>query len=54
MHVITAGELLHLCQNLLEDKIHPTVICAGLRNGLEKAVEFSESLAFEVDINSDE
>lgn len=49
-----AGELLHLCQNLLEDKIHPTVICAGLRSGLEKAVESSESLAFEVNLKSDE
>lgn len=51
--VVLAGELLRKSEELLEARIHPTTIAAGYKKAALKAREILESIATEVDINSD-
>ena len=46
--VIIAGELLGKAQDLIEKKIHPTVIIDGYRKAAEKALETLEKIAISV------
>ena len=41
--VVLAGELLKRSEDLIEQNVHPTVICEGFRMACEKAVEGLES-----------
>ncbi len=46
---ILTGELLRKAQELLDDDIHPTIIVSGYRKAAEKALEFINEIAMEVD-----
>ena len=46
---ILTGELLRKAQELLDDDIHPTIIVSGYRKAAEKALEFIDEIAMEVD-----
>ena len=46
---ILTGELLRKAQELLDDEIHPTIIVSGYRKAAEKALEFINEIAMEVD-----
>ena len=48
--VVIAGELLNKSSDLLEKNIHPTIIAKGFRIGADKAVEFLNEMAEEVDV----
>ena len=52
--VVLAGELLKKAEDLLEQDIHPSIICRGYRLAAEKAVEVLNNIAIDVDINDDE
>lgn len=52
--VVLAGELLKKAEQLIDQKIHPTTIVAGLKKGADKAVEFLKSIAKQVDIEGEE
>ncbi len=47
--VVLAGELLKKANDLLDKKIHPTVIAKGFRLATEKAQEILKSIAEEID-----
>lgn len=47
--VILAGEILKRAEDMVEQKIHPTVIAQGYRMAAEKATELLEELAEKVD-----
>ncbi len=47
--VMLAGKLLENAEDLLDNKIHPTVIARGYRLAAEKSQEFLNQLAVEVD-----
>ncbi len=47
--VVLVGALLEQAENLLELGIHPTVISAGYRLGMEKALEIVDGLALKVE-----
>ena len=47
--VVIAGELLKRSEELVEQNVHPTVICEGYRLASDKAVEIIDSHSFEVD-----
>jgi len=49
--VILTGELLKTAGDLLEQNIHPTVICAGYKLAAEKAIEVLEKLAIPIKTN---
>ncbi len=51
--VVLAGELLKNAEELIEAKIHPTTIAAGFKKASTKAQEILNSMATQVDINSD-
>ena len=52
--VVLAGELLRRAEDLLDQEIHPSIICRGYRLAAEKAIEVLENIAIDVDINDDE
>jgi len=52
--VVLAGELLKKAEDLLEQDIHPSIICRGYRLAAEKAIEVLNNIAIDVDINDDE
>ncbi len=52
--VIIAGELLKEAENLLNQKIHPTVIVSGFKKAADKAEEVLNSIAMEVKPNDRE
>jgi thermosome len=47
--VIVAGELLGKAEDLIDKKVHPTVIIDGYRKAAEKALETLEEIAISVD-----
>jgi len=47
--VIVAGELLAEAEDLLDQDIHPTTLAQGYRQAAEKATEFLEDIAIDVD-----
>jgi thermosome len=49
--VIIAGDLLKKAEELLEQKIHPTIIVSGYRKAAQKAVEVLNNLGKTVDLN---
>ncbi len=52
--VILAGELLQKAGELIaEDKIHPTILVEGYRLATEKAIEFMNEIATEIDVDDD-
>jgi thermosome len=51
--VVLAGELLKKAEDLLEQDIHPSIICRGYRLAAEKAIEVLENIAIDVDLNDD-
>jgi chaperonin GroEL (HSP60 family) len=52
--VVLTGELLKKAEELLNEGIHPTIISSGYRKASEKAAEFLNELAEEVDIKDEE
>ncbi len=52
--VVLAGELLKKAEDLLDQDIHPSIICRGYRLAAEKAIEVLENIAIDVDLNDDE
>ena len=52
--VMLAGKLLENAENLLEKKIHPTVIIKGYNIAAKEAEKILESLAIKTDFQSDE
>lgn len=49
--VLLAGELLKKAGELLEDKIHPSIIISGYRKAAEKALETLEGVSKDVDLD---
>ena len=49
--VLLAGELLKKAGELLEDKIHPSIIISGYQKAAEKALETLESVSKDVDMD---
>ena len=47
--VVIAGELLKRSEDLIEQNVHPTVICEGFRLASDKAVELLDGHAIDVD-----
>ncbi|MDD1719154.1 MAG: thermosome subunit, partial [Methanoregulaceae archaeon] len=47
--VVLVGALMERAEQMIERKIHPTVIGAGYRMGMEKALEILEHLAIKID-----
>ena len=47
--VVLAGELLKRSEDLIEQNVHPTVICEGFRLASDKAIELIDSHAIDVD-----
>ena len=41
--MVLSGELLKRSEDLIEQNVHPTVICEGFRLAAEKAVELLEN-----------
>ncbi len=52
--VIIAGELLNRAEELIDKKIHPTVIIDGYRKASEKALQTLEKIAIPVDLKANE
>jgi len=52
--VILAGELLGKAQELLDQKIHPTVVVSGYRKAFQKAEEVLQKIGIPVDIEDRE
>ena len=52
--VVLAGELLKKAEELLNEGVHPTIISSGYRKANEKAVEFLNELAEQVDLKDEE
>jgi thermosome len=52
--VIIAGDLLKKAEELLEQKIHPTIIVSGYRKAAQKAVEVLNNIGKTVDLNDKE
>ena len=50
--VVLSGELLKKSEDLIEQNVHPTVICEGFRLASEKAIELLETHG--IDITGDE
>jgi len=48
--VVIASELLKRAEELLDDKIHPTIIVSGYKKAGEKAMEVLNSIAVPVDL----
>lgn len=51
---VIAGEILSLCEQLLDRKLHPTVIVSGLFAALDDAVQFAEQMSTSVDTSDDD
>jgi thermosome len=49
--VVLAGELLKRSEDLIDQNVHPTVICEGFRLASDKAIELLESHSIETDID---
>ena len=47
--VVLAGELLKRSEDLIEQNVHPTVICEGFRLAADKAIDLIDDHAIEVD-----
>ena len=47
--VVLAGELLKRSEDLIEQNVHPTIICEGFRIAAERCLELLESHSIEVD-----
>ena len=47
--VVLAGELLKRSEDLIDQNVHPTVICEGFRLAADKAIELLESHSIETD-----
>ncbi len=52
--VVIGGELLKKAEELLEQKIHPSVITSGYRLAAERARKVLEEIATDIDIDNDE
>ncbi|MFC1488094.1 thermosome subunit beta [Thermoproteota archaeon] len=52
--VVLAGELLKEAENLLQQKIHPTLIVAGYVKAAQKALEILNKISQNVDLNEKE
>jgi len=52
--VVLAGELLKMAEELLEQKIHPTLIVEGYRKAAQKALEVLDEISENVDLNDKE
>ena len=52
--VVFTGALLEKAENLIENKVHPTVIIKGFRLAADKAIEICESMAIPVGIDNKE
>ncbi len=52
--VVVGGELLGKAENLLDKKIHPTIIIKGYRMGANQAIKFLNDLAMDVDAKDKE
>lgn len=52
--VVLAGELLKRSEDLIEQNVHPTVICEGFRLAAEKSVELLDEYGIPVDGGSDD
>ncbi len=52
--VVISGELLKKAEELLEQKVHPSVITSGYRVAAERAIKVLEEIATGIDINNDE
>jgi len=52
--VVLAGELLKKAEELIEEKIHPTIIIQGFRKAEEKALQALDDLAVKVDPEDEE
>ena len=50
--VVIAGELLKRSEDLIEQNVHPTVICEGFRLASDKAVELLDGHAIDADIQT--
>lgn len=50
--IVLAGELLHLAQPFLEQKMHPTVIIRGYKKALEDALSIVENVSFPIDFSN--
>ena len=49
--VVLAGELLKKAQELIESKVHPTVVTKGFKEAASKCMEYIELISFPVDPN---
>ena len=49
--VVLAGELLKRSEDLVEQNVHPTVICEGFRLAVEQATEHLQTLGIDVDVD---
>ncbi|MFC1487881.1 thermosome subunit beta [Thermoproteota archaeon] len=52
--VVLAGELLKMAEELLEQKIHPTLIVEGYRKAAQKALQVLDKISQNVDLNDKE
>ncbi len=52
--VVLAGELLKMAEELLEQKIHPTVIVEGYRKAAQKALDVLDKISQTVNLNDKE
>ncbi len=52
--VVLSGELLKMAEELLEQKIHPTLIVEGYRKAAQKALEVLDKISYTVDLNDKE
>ena len=52
--VVIGGELLKKAEELLEQKLHPSVITSGYRLAAERARKVLEEIAVDIDIDNDE
>ncbi|MGQ9543291.1 MAG: thermosome subunit beta [Candidatus Bathyarchaeia archaeon] len=49
--VVLAGELLGRAEELLEEKVHPTIIASGFKKASDKAIEILNQISTQIDIN---
>jgi len=49
--VVLAGELLKRSEDLVEQNVHPTVICEGFRLAVEQATEHLQTLGIDVEVD---
>ena len=52
--VVLAGEMLKQAEDLLDQKIHPTVIAAGFRDATDKSIDILKSISIKISKDDDE